>query len=258
MASAVAPPPTRPFLGPALPSFHSNPPPFHWLTSSVTLLHPAVLSVCVAERDGHPRPGVVARVFSSAKAGNGFNLSLFPVQCALQWGYYQQFYAYVALPLLAAAASVLGYSLWYLWLRRRVPKSEITTVVAAAHADADDDNPTLPPTTPRSANDDAATVGTRRFDSDGKDSIASVDSTRGVYRSESELRHHAINRAGSAIVVLLFLMHDKISDVRGHAHTTVSLPGGAGPSPSLCAHTPRCCTHPATLLRTGTGLSPWL
>ena len=188
-------------------------------------------------------PGVVARVFSSAKPGNGFNLSLFPVQCALQWGYYQQFYAYVALPLLAAAASVLGYSLWYLWLRRRVPKSEITTVVAAAHADADDDNPTLPPTTPRSANDDAATVGTRRFDSDGKDSIASVDSTRGVYRSESELRHHAINRAGSAIVVLLFLMHDKISDVRAHAHTPrcrcLAVRG-----PALhCAHTLHDAVH---------------
>lgn len=67
-------------------------------------------------------PALVAEILGFSKVGDGVSLDAFPVQCAIGLTYYQQFYAYLALPLLVIAVAALVAVFTFVRARHKISK----------------------------------------------------------------------------------------------------------------------------------------
>ncbi len=143
------------------------------------------------------------------------------LQCALQFSFYQQLAMYLVLPMIAVVVPVLCFGLWYLVVRRKsdselIQRSASDSSQGVRGEDSDAIAIDVNPQTSRK----------RASSDDEHESVISsatpTSSRRAGETPLQALRRHAMNRTKAAILVLLFMIHDKTSEVSSPAFSVPS------------------------------------
>jgi hypothetical protein len=127
--------------------------------------------------------------------------------------YYEQLYAYIVMPPAAVTLVLAVVGSWYLWARHKQAghaSSQLpqTPKKSFAREETGDENPGSPPQPSSPATSPVSSEGGVEVEVE-----AEVVGAVGTPSSKDVLWSHAKERVSGSVVVLLFMMHDKLSEV---------------------------------------------